>query len=51
MPLDKRNFRKQVAQMDCIEKVGTVDKTESKRGAALYRFNEKVFSRTGIFKL
>lgn len=50
-PLDKRNFRKQVAQMDCIEKVGTIDKTESKRGAALYRFNEREFSRTGIFKL
>lgn len=50
-PLDKRNFRKQVANMECIEKVGTIDKTESKRGAALYRFNEKEFSRTGIFKL
>ena len=49
--LDKRNFRKQVAHMDCIEKVGTIDKTESKRGAALYRFNEKEFSKTGIFKL
>lgn len=50
-PLDKRNFRKQVANMECIEKVGTIDKTGSKRGAALYRFNEKEFSRTGIFKL
>ena len=49
--LDKRNFRKQVSHMDCIEKVGTIDKTESKRGAALYRFNEKEFSKTGIFKL
>lgn len=49
--LDKRNFRKQVSHMDCIEKVGTIDKTGSKRGAALYRFNEKEFSKTGIFKL
>lgn len=51
MSLDKRNFRKQVAQMECIEKVGTLDKTESKRGAALYRFNETAFRNTGIFKL
>lgn len=49
--LDKRNFRKQVAQMDCIEKVGTIDKSESKRGAALYRFNENEFSKTKNFKL
>lgn len=49
--LDKRNFRKQVAQRDCIEKVGTVDKSESRRGAALYHFNERIFSKTGNFKL
>lgn len=49
--LDKRNFRKQVAQRDCIEKVGTVDKSESRRGAALYRFNERLFNKTGNFKL
>lgn len=51
MSLDKRNFRKQVAQTACVEKVGTIDKSESKRGAALYRFNESVFRKTGIFKL
>ena len=49
--LDKRNFRKQVAHTACIEKVGAIDKSESKRGAALYRFNESVFRKTGIFKL
>lgn len=50
-PLDKRNFRKQVAQMSYIEKVGSIDKTESKRGAALYRFNVEKFKKTGTFKL
>jgi len=49
--LDKRNFRKHIAQMDYIEKVGTIDKTGSKRGAAVYRFNESKYSKTGIFKL
>lgn len=49
--LDKRNFRKQVAQMDYVEKVGTIDKTGSKRGAALYRFNEDKYNRKGTFKL
>ncbi len=49
--LDKRNFRKQVAHTACIEKVGAIDKSESKRGAALYRFNENIFKKTGIFKL
>ena len=50
-PLDKRNFRKHVARMDYVEKVGTIDKTGSKRGAAVYRFNESKYSKTGIFKL
>lgn len=50
-PLDKRNFRKQVAQMDYVEKVGTIDKTGSKRGAALYRFNEEKYEKSGTFKL
>lgn len=49
--LDKRNFRKHIAQMDYIEKVGTIDKTGSKRGAAVYRFNESKYSKIGIFKL
>lgn len=49
--LDKRNFRKQVALMDYVEKVGTIDKTGSKRGAALYRFNEDKYNRKGTFKL
>ena len=37
--LDKRNFRKRVAENPCIEKTELIDKTLSKRGAALYRYN------------
>ena len=29
--------------MDFIEKTDLIDKTSSKRGAALYRFNQKAF--------
>lgn len=49
--LDKRNFRKRVAEMDFIEKTEKIDKTGSKRGAALYRFNEKAFGENSKFKL
>lgn len=38
--MDKRNFRKKILQMDVLEKLEQKDKTTSKRGAFLYRFNE-----------
>ena len=50
-PIDKRNFRKRIADMDCIEKTDKIDKTGSKRGAALYQFNEKAYKQAPIFKL
>ena len=50
-PLDKRNFRKRIAEMNCIEKTGMIDKTGSKRGAALYQFNEKAYKESQKFKL
>lgn len=37
--IDKRNFRKRVAENPCIEKTDLIDKTTSRRGAALYRYN------------
>jgi ADP-ribose pyrophosphatase len=37
--LDKRNFRKRIKDMDFIEKTELIDKSGSKRGAYLYRFN------------
>ncbi len=49
--IDKRNFRKRVAEMDFIEKTDKIDKTGSKRGAALYKFNNKVYCKDPKFKL
>lgn len=50
-PLDKRNFRKRVADLNYIEKTDKIDKTGSKRGAALYKFNENAYRKTPKFKL
>ncbi len=50
-PLDKRNFRKRIAEMNCIEKTDKIDKTGSKRGAALYCFNDNAYRKTQKFKL
>ena len=49
--IDKRNFRKRVAEMPFIEKTDEIDKVSSKRGAALYRFNNRVYQRAKHFKL
>lgn len=49
--LDKRNFRKRVKEMDFIEKTELIDKTGSKRGAYLYRFNKRVYNEDPNFKL
>ena len=50
-PLDKRNFRKRIKDMDYIEKTELIDKKTSKRGASLYRFNKKAFTEDKSFKL
>jgi len=50
-PQDKRNFRKRVQEMDFIEKTEKKDKSMSKRGAYLYKFNEKAFLLHPDFKL
>lgn len=50
-PIDKRNFRKRVKQIDFIEKTELIDKKTSKRGAALYRFNKKMYADDPTFKL
>lgn len=49
--IDKRNFRKRIAEMDYIEKTDKIDKTGSKRGAALYQFNERAYRKAPKFKL
>jgi ADP-ribose pyrophosphatase YjhB (NUDIX family) len=49
--LDKRNFRKRIKEMDYIEKTELIDKTGSKRGAALFRFNKRMYNEDPNFKL
>lgn len=49
--LDKRNFRKRIKEMDFIEKTELIDKTSSKRGAYLYRFNRRAYDEDPNFKL
>ena len=49
--IDKRNFRKRIKQIDFIEKTELIDKVTSKRGAALYRFNKRIYAEDPSFKL
>ena len=49
--LDKRNFRKRIKDMDFIEKTDLIDKTGSKRGAYLYRFNRRIYDEEPNFKM
>lgn len=50
-PIDKRNFRKRVTNMDFIEKTNKIDKSNSRRGACLYKFNAKIYKKDPKFKL
>lgn len=49
--VDKRNFRKRIKEMDFVEKTELIDKTSSKRGASLYRFNKIAYEEEPTFKL
>lgn len=49
--LDKRNFRKRIKEMDFIEKTELIDKSSSRRGAYLYRFNRRIYNEEPNFKL
>ncbi|MCI1247146.1 MAG: NUDIX domain-containing protein [Prevotella sp.] len=49
--IDKRNFRNRLKQLDFIEKTDLIDKLSSKRGAALYRFNKRIYLEDPVFKL
>ncbi|MCD8318059.1 MAG: NUDIX hydrolase [Paraprevotella sp.] len=48
--IDKRNFRKRIAEMNFIEKTDKIDKIRSRRGAALYQFNENAYLKDPKFK-
>jgi ADP-ribose pyrophosphatase YjhB (NUDIX family) len=49
--IDKRNFRKRIKSIDFIEKTELIDKLTSKRGAALYHFNKRMYEEDPSFKL
>jgi ADP-ribose pyrophosphatase YjhB (NUDIX family) len=49
--IDKRNFRRRVTDMEFIEKTDLIDKSTSKRGAYLYKFNSMAYSKSPKFKL
>lgn len=44
-PLDKRNFRKKILEMEILEKQEDKDKSSSKRGAFYYKFNKKRYDQ------
>ncbi|MDR0546986.1 MAG: NUDIX domain-containing protein [Dysgonamonadaceae bacterium] len=44
-PLDKRNFRKKIFEMDILDKLEEKDKSASRRGAYYYRFNKEKYNR------
>lgn len=44
-PLDKRNFRYKILEMDILEKLEEKDKSSSRKGAYYYRFNKEKYDR------
>ncbi|MDR2388207.1 MAG: NUDIX domain-containing protein [Tannerellaceae bacterium] len=44
-PLDKRNFRYKMLEMDILEKLEEKDKSSSRKGAYYYRFNKEKYDR------
>ena len=43
--LDKRNFRKKILAMDVLIKLDTKDKSSSRKGAFLYRFDQRKYTK------
>jgi len=43
--LDKRNFRKKILAMDVLIKLETKDKSSSRKGAFLFRFDQKKYKK------
>lgn len=48
-PLDKRNFRKRMANMNFLEKTAEIDKSNSKKGAYYYKFKDDRISLTNTY--
>ncbi len=49
--VDKRNFRRQLLDNKCIEQTDRIDKINSRRGAAMFRFNRESYNETLKFKI
>lgn len=49
--LDKRNFRKRVCDMPYFIKTGKIDKSNSKRGAAIYTFDHNKYNELRDYHL
>lgn len=49
--IDKRNFRKRVKQIDFIQQTEKIDRTTSRSGARLYRFDREKYAEDPTFKL
>ncbi len=49
--LDKRNFRKRIGDMPYFVKTGKIDKSGSKRGAAIYTFDYNMYSELRDYHL
>lgn len=43
--LDKRNFRKKLLSMDFLKKLEEKDKTGSRKGAYLYKFDQQMYNK------
>lgn len=50
-PLDKRNFRKRIAEIKAVIPTDLIDKSGSRRGARLYRFDKSAFIAYPFFKI
>ncbi len=49
--IDKRNFRKRVTDLKCIQPTEFIDKSSSKRGARLHRFSDTTYQLDHKFKI
>ena len=50
-PIDKRNFRRKVMQMNYLVKLNEKDMSESRKGAFFYQFDEALYAKEQNFNL
>ncbi|WP_299530153.1 NUDIX domain-containing protein [Ulvibacterium sp.] len=49
--IDKRNFRKKLGTMDFLVRLDEKDRSQSKKGAFLYRFDKKKYNKAKSFSI